>query len=146
MRGTLLGALGIALAYATAFLPAPIAAAGPWLMAGGITVLVLSLLVLGTRRRGRRRPAVLVLGFMLLGLVLVGGIGAALILPPETAASPLLFGLPRRAALLIYGVGLAPVLFLPLSYALSFEATVLSESELRELRARLADLDREPTR
>lgn len=146
MRGTLLGALGIALAYATAFLPAPIAAAGPWLMAGGITVLVLSLLVLGTRRRGRRRPAVLVLGFTLLGLVLVGGIGAALILPPETAASPLLFGLPRRAALLIYGVGLAPVLFLPLSYALSFEATVLSESELRELRARLADLDREPTR
>jgi hypothetical protein len=146
MRGLLLGTLGVALAYVTAFFPAPVAGAGPWLMAGGILLLVVSLLVLATRRQGGKRPLSLRLGLTLLGLVLAGGFGAAFLLPPETAASPLLLGLPRRAALLIYGVGLAPVLFLPLSYALSFDATVLSEAELREFRRRLAELGAERTR
>jgi MFS family permease len=137
MLGSLLGALAIALAYAAAFLPEPVASAAPWLMAGGTTLMLVSLIVLGTRRRGRRRHRLLVVGIVALGVVLVAGFGAALLLPPESARSPLLLGLPRRAALLIYGIGLLPALFLPLIYALTFEVSVLSKAELAELRRSL---------
>ncbi|HEV8612951.1 MAG TPA: hypothetical protein VGQ73_05530 [Gemmatimonadales bacterium] len=143
MLGIVLGVLAIALAYAGAFLPAPIPRLAPWLMAIGLTLFLLSLLLLGTRRRGRKTPALLLLGFAFTGLVLFGGFGAALALPPEHAGSPLLLGLPRRAALLLYGIGLLPALVLPLLYARSFEAVVLSDAELAEWRARLAQLESE---
>jgi hypothetical protein len=139
MPGVVLGALTIALAYAAAFLPRA-AAAAPWLMLGGIVLLIVALCLLGTRRAGRSRPAMLGLGFGLLGLVLLGGFGAALVLPPESPATPLLLGLPRRAALVVYGIGIVPALFLPLVYALSFDRAVLSGAELQEIRTRLAGL------
>jgi hypothetical protein len=142
--GILLGALAIALAYGAAFLPGATTVA-PWLMMVGIALLVCSLCLLGTRRRGGARPLALLIGLALLALVLLGGFGAALVLPPEGAAAPLLLGLPRRAALLVYGIGLLPALFLPLIYAFSFDAAVLSQAELRELRSQLADLARERT-
>jgi len=143
MQGVLLGVLGIALAYVAAFFPAA-AAAAPWLMAPGIVLLLLSLFAMGTGRRGRARSAGFLLGMGFLLVVLSGGFGAALLLPAESAGSPLLLGLPRRAAILVYGIGLLPALVLPVIYALSFEATVLSAAELSELRARLAELSRNP--
>jgi hypothetical protein len=143
MPGILLGALAIALAYAAAFFPRASPAA-PWLMVAGIALLVCSLCLLGTRR-GRPRPLALRVGVILLALVLLGGFGAALVLPPEIAASPFLLGLPRRAALLVYGVGILPALFLPVVYALSFDAAVLTEAELSTLRSRLSALASERT-
>lgn len=139
MPGTFLGVLAIALAYAAAFIPRA-APAAPWLMVGGIALLIVALCVLGTRRSGRSRPLLLRVGLGFLGLVLVAGFGAALALPPESVAAPLLLGLPRRAALVVYGIGILPALFLPLVYALSFGRAVLGDAELRELRARLAKL------
>jgi len=145
MSATLLGALAIGLAYLAAWLPAPLSRAAPWLMAGGTILLLLGLLLLGTRRSARRRPALLILGLSALALLLLSGFGAALLLPAETAGSPLLLGLPRRAALLVYGIGLLPVLFLPLVYAFSFATGVLDAAELEALRTRLAAL-RDPGR
>lgn len=136
----MVGALAIGLAYATAFLPAPASAGAPWLMISGIALLLLSLILLATRRSGRGRPLEFWLGMGFLFLVLAVGFGGALLLSPEVAGARLLLGLPRRSALLVYGIGVVPALVLPLVYALSFEATVLSEADLRELRARLATL------
>jgi len=62
------------------------------------------------------------------------------LLPGEGAGSPLWLGLPRRAALLVYGIGLLPAFVLPLCYALSFDAAVLSRAELDRLRSELAEL------
>lgn len=137
MPGIVAGALLILLAYLTAWFPA-LGRVGPWLMVGGIVTLLLGLLYLGMRR-GRRFSPALVLGLVVLGLILLGGFGAALLLPAEAAGSRLLLGLPRRAALLVYGVGLLPVLGLPLFYAWSFERTVLDADELARHRARLAE-------
>lgn len=134
-----LGASSMTLAYGAALFP-PLTRAAPWLMVGGITLLILGLFQLGVRSRHQAMPASVKLGLLFLGLVLLGGFGAALLLPAETATGPLLLGLPRRAALIIYGIGLLPVPVLPLVYALSFERTVLSEASLAELRSRLAEL------
>ena len=139
MPGIFLGALVIGAAYAAAFLPRA-APAAPWLMVAGLTLLLVALCVLGTRRGGNSRPLALRLGLGFLALVLLGGFGAALALPPESPATPLLLGLPRRAALVVYGIGILPALFLPLVYAFSFERAVLSDTELRQLRERLAEL------
>ena len=144
MPGVLCGVIAIALAYTAAFFPVARTVA-PWLMVAGIVLLLCSLVLLGTRRQGRSRPRALRLGLSLLAIVLLGGFGAALLLPPEGPGAPLVLGLPRRAALLVYGIGILPALFLPLIYALSFGAAVLTESELRELRVELARLAAERT-
>jgi hypothetical protein len=49
-------------------------------------------------------------------------------------------GLPRRAAILVYGIGLLPALVLPICYALGFESAVLSGADLEKLRSELAAL------
>lgn len=139
MAGAVVGALAILVAYLLAFFPAVPASVSPWLMAGGVTLLLTSLLLLGARRRGRRAPIPLVFAIVSVGLLILACFGAALLLPAETPNATLLLGLPRRAALLVYGVGILPFLVLPVAYALSFEATVLSEAELSELRGRLAE-------
>lgn len=137
MPGILLGALAIAAAYGAALLPPPLAGAAPWLMAAGTSLLLLSLVWLGTHRAGRRRPTGLIVGLVVLGLILSGGFAAALLLPKEAAGSPLWLGLPRRAALLLYGVGILPAVFLPALYGLGFSRGVLDQTDLAEFRARL---------
>lgn len=68
------------------------------------------------RGRGLKRLAV---PFGAVFLILVGAFAAALRLPG--AGEPLLLGLPLRAAIVLYGVGLLPALILPLAYALTFD-------------------------
>jgi len=49
-------------------------------------------------------------------------------------------GFPLRAAIVIYGVGLVPLVMLPVVYAMTFDEMTLSEDDLarvREVRARL---------
>ena len=86
-------------------------------------------------------------GWLAIAVVFVvvgGGLGGALLLPPETEETPLVLGLPRRAALLLYGAGLLPGLVLSVIYAMSFDRLALSPERLRELERRLRDLRSEP--
>jgi O-antigen/teichoic acid export membrane protein len=134
LAGVVLGTVGIALAYASAFAPPPVAAWGPWLMAVALPVTMVALMMLGVvradRRLGRLRAPIAVV----LGLV-TGGFLLALALPAEGPDTALWLGLPPRAAVILYGVGLLPLFILPLAYALTFEALTLSEADLARVRA-----------
>lgn len=145
--------LCIALAYASAFVPGG-ARWGVWSMVVGLAAMVVSLMVLGASRgvvrdgaRGGAAPPDagvrrLVLPLLFTFVVIVGGFGAALLLPEEGPDAPIVLGLPLRAAIVLYGIGLLPMLVLPLAYALTFDELTLREEDLarvRELRARHAE-------
>ena len=135
VAAVLLGAVAVVAAYALAFLPGGSAAA-PWVLCGGMAVLLPSLLWLGIApgsRSGRRARLAIVI---VLGVVLLGGLGGAL-LPAGAGDQVLFLGLPRRAALLIYGVGLLPGLGFGVVYAIGFDRLVLDRSRLEELRKEL---------
>jgi hypothetical protein len=134
LRGIVLGTLGIGAAYVTAFFPGAVGRAGPYLMAVSLPVCMIATMVLGAVRGARglgalRWPILLV--FVLVG----GGFLLALLLPPDTIDGPYWLGLPRRAAVVLYGVGILPLFVLPLAYAFSFDALTLSEEDLVRVRA-----------
>lgn len=127
------GLLGVAASYLTAFFPAS-AAASPWLMATAMPVSLMGMLLLGAIRQGRPLGA-LVWAFAVVLLIIAGGFLLALLLPAETTASPLWLGLPRRAAVILYGVGVLPLFILPVAYAVSFSTRTLSDDDLDRVRA-----------
>jgi len=94
----------------------------------------MSLMALGALRHGRIAPA---LRWTFVGMFVLcsAGFGAALALPAaEGAGGPLVLGLPLRSAIVIYAVGLAPLLVLPLVWARTFETSTLSDEDLRRVR------------
>ena len=104
----------IAAAYVCAFAGAPGARLGAWLMALGNAGLVASMMALGARRL-----APLFCGTF---VVLFASLAAALVLPPNEAPGVhLVLGLPLRAAVVVYGIGILPLLVLPLAFALTFD-------------------------
>lgn len=117
----LLGSILIAAAYLVA---------SPWLLVSGVSVLLPALLWLGLRRRAVGLA-------ILLAFTLGIGLGGALFLGAESPDAPLILGLPRRAALLIYGIGLLPGLLFGVLFAIGFEKVVLSTERLAELRDKL---------
>lgn len=109
----------IGAAYGTAFIPAVPTAIGAWLMVIGVALIMVGFLALGALQ-GEPAPGLRIV-FGLVFLILLISFGAALLLPEEDPASPALwFGLPSRAAVIIYGVGILPLFILPLAYALTF--------------------------
>lgn len=133
------GTVFAAAAYAVAFLPGSAPAWSGGLMVGGIALLCTGMMALGVRRsRARLGPALWAIGFVF--LVLVACLGGALLLPgDEQAGSPLVAGLPIRAALVVIGVGLIPALVLPVVYLLGFDADTLSAEDLDRLRTGRGD-------
>jgi hypothetical protein len=135
--GLPLVALGTASAgsgYLAALLPgqAPIWTA--YALAAGIGGLLTGLLLLGARRKGFV-PQRLAWVFVATGVWVAGGLMLLLALPGvDRPDAPLFLGLPRRAAFLLLGVGLAPGLVIPLAYGLAFDRDTLSEDDLHELR------------
>jgi len=130
-----LAIISIALGYASAFSKggAPVWAA--WLLALGIPTALGAIMILGAVRSNRGLGR-LVIPFALVVLVLAIGFGAALALPGgESATTGLWLGLPPRAAIVIYGVGLLPILVLPVAYAMTFESQTLSASDVEKVRA-----------
>lgn len=117
------GTLGVAGAYASAFAPAPIARGGHVLMAIAIPVLLVGVLALGALPAGpvspgsARRERRLALAFVALALWLAGGFVLALRAAPPASGSALVAGLPWPAAIVLHGVGLVPLVLLPVLFA-----------------------------
>jgi hypothetical protein len=132
----------IAGAYAAAFLPSGTPDWAPWLLALGIPVSIGAIMILGAAR-GRRGIGPLKIPFVFVVVTLAVGFGAALHLPPaESADSTLWLGLPARAAIVIYGIGLFPIILLPVAYALTFESQTLSAEDLEQVRALALETER----
>jgi len=130
--------LAIAGAYALAFLPGGAPAWAAWGIAIGGPGTLSAVMLLGAARGGRVR----VVAGAAIGLtfvVLAGAFVLALVLPAaEGAGGPLLLGLPLRTAVVLYGVGIVPLLFLPAAYAATFDAETLTEEDLARVRAEAA--------
>ena len=125
----------IALGYGAAFTRSGTPPWAPWMLALGIPVALGAIMILGAVRANRGIGA-LKYPFALVILILVIGFGAALALPStDGPLSRLWLGLPARAAIVIYGVGLLPILILPVAYAMTFEEMTLSAEDLERVRA-----------
>lgn len=130
---TVLATCSIALAYGSAFVEGG-TRWGVWCMIVGLATMIVALMALGVARRdGGVGRLALPLAFTF--VVIVGGFASALLLPGDDAASRVVLGLPLRAALVLYGVGMLPILILPLSYALTFDDMTLSEDDLKRAQA-----------
>ncbi|HEX9129812.1 MAG TPA: hypothetical protein VF850_11690 [Gemmatimonadaceae bacterium] len=128
------GISAIAAGYLAAFSAAGTPVWAAWLLALGIPVALGAIMILGAAR-GRRGIGPLKIPFAFVVLVLVIGFGAALALPAtEGPLSTLWLGLPARAAIVIYGVGLLPIVVLPIAYALTFETQTLSADDVERVR------------
>jgi hypothetical protein len=135
----IIGILSIALGYAAAFLRGGPPAWAPWLLALGIPIALGAIMILGAAR-GRRGIGSLKYPFAFVVAVLAIGFCAALALPAtESPLSTLWLGLPARAAIVIYGIGLLPIIILPVAYALTFETQTLNAEDV----ARVRELARE---
>jgi hypothetical protein len=129
------GILAIAIGYAAAFRRGGAPSWAPWLLALGIPISLGAIMILGAAR-GERGIGQLKLPFFFVVAVLAIGFCAALALPAtESPLSKLWLGLPVRAAVVIYGIGLLPIVVLPVAYALTFETQTLSAEDLERVRA-----------
>ena len=129
------GILAIALGYAAAFLRGGTPSWAPWLLALGIPVALGAIMILGAAR-GRMGIGPLKYPFAFVVATLAIGFGAALALPAtEGPLSELWLGLPARAAIVIYGIGLLPIIVLPVAYALTFETQTLNAEDVERVRA-----------
>lgn len=143
-RGVLITSiLAIATAYASAFAPGGAPSWAPWLLALGIPGALGAIMILGAAR-GRRGIGALKLPFLFVFVVLASGFCLALGLPAnEAAGASLLFGLPIRASIVIYGIGLLPIVVLPVAYAITFDTLTLSESDIQRVREVATRSDRD---
>ena len=127
--------LAIAIGYAAAFRQSGTPVWAPWLLALGIPISLGAIMILGAAR-GQKGIGPLKLPFLFVVAVLAIGFCAALALPAtESPLSKLWLGLPLRAAIVIYGVGLLPIVVLPVAYALTFETQILSVEDVEHVRA-----------
>jgi hypothetical protein len=132
------GTLLIAAAFGSAWTPGGAPAWGVWCMIAGSALVMAATMALGALRSSvRAGPAALIAGFVL--IVIIGGFGAPVLLPAETANSSMVLGLPLRVAIEVFGVGVLPALVLPLCFALAFRAGGLDDRSLADLRRRAAE-------
>ena len=129
----LLSTLLIAAAYVGALVAATVPAWTSWALMIGTSTIMLATMVLGAAR-GRGGVGRLAVPFAAMFVVLLAGFGAALLMPNERADSPLWLGLPRRAAVILYGIGVLPLFVLPIAYAVTFESLTLNEADLERVR------------
>lgn len=124
----------IAVAYASAFLPGEPPAWSAWMLAAGTCLSLVAMMVVGAARNGRIGGR-LAAAFGLVLLVVGGGFAALLALPAADPADPTLWlGLPPRAAVLVYGIGMLPFFIVPVAYAWTFDELTLSETDLERVR------------
>lgn len=126
--------VAVAVAYGSAFFSPGGASWSAPVFAIGTSVALGAMMALGAMTRGRL--GVLWLPIVLSVVLVAGGLVMAWALPaPESGPETLVLGLPRRAAIVLYGVGLLPLLVLPLAYALTFDAATLRAEDITRVRA-----------
>lgn len=134
LAGLVLSTAAVGVAYASALVGDGPPAWAPWSMALGIAGSVVSLMVLGAERDGG--VGALAWPFAGVFAVLAGGFGTILALSPYPGPeAPLWLGLPPRTAVLLYGVGGLLLLFVPASYALTFDRLTLDDDDWERIRA-----------
>jgi hypothetical protein len=137
--------VAIAGGYAAAFSKGGTPVWAPWLLALGIPVALGAIMILGAVR-GSSGIGPLRFPFAFVILILVVGFGAALAMPAtESPLSKLWLGLPARAAIVIYGIGLLPIIVLPVAYAMTFETLTLSAEDVERVRAMARSTTRDRT-
>ena len=134
LAGLLLGTLAIAAGYGSAFLPGPPPGWAAWALGVGSSLVMVASMALGAVREGKGVGR-LKWAFAFVFVVLAGGFAVVLLLPREAPGTPLYFGLPLRAAIILIGIGLLPLLVLPFAYALTFDEMTLGEDDLARVRA-----------
>lgn len=127
-----MGAIGVA--YAATIVTGRTAGWSAWVMAIATSFAMVSTMALGAARTGRPGGGLrrLLVPFAAVLLIMLGAFAAALLLP--AAREPLLLGLPRRAAIVLYGVGVLPALILPIAYALTFNEVTLTGEDIERVR------------
>jgi len=129
-----LSILAIAVAYTVALTTSGGSVLAPWIAAIAIPASLTAVMILGAVR-GDRGIGRLTLPFLFVALILILGFVAALALSAtESEGSRLVLGLPLRAAIVIYGIGLLPIIVLPVAYALTFETQTLSAEDVERVR------------
>lgn len=128
------GTLLIAAAYAAQMLLGAAPAWAPWAYLVGMSTAMLAMLVLGAAR-SRTGVGRLALPIAFIYVLLLVGFGMALTLPAETIDARPWLGLPRRAAIVLYGIGVLPLFLLPIAYALTFESMTLREEDMTRVAA-----------
>jgi hypothetical protein len=143
LAALLAGTLAIAAAYGSAFLPGDPPRWAAWALGTGTAMVMVAASALGAARADRGIGR-LKWPFAFVFLVLAGGFGAVMVLPDEPPGSQLYFGLPLRAAIVLIGVGLLPLLVLPIAYAMTFDEMTLGEDDLARVRAAALALRAQP--
>jgi hypothetical protein len=133
-----LGALLILVAYATAWLHGGAPTWGVVAMITGAAFTLGGTLVLGAWRG--HNTAMIAATAIFLVVVVIAGFSLPLVLAPESSTGALLLGLPVRAAIEIYGVGLLPIVVLPFVFAREFNTADLDQASLAALREECARL------
>lgn len=134
----LAGTLMIAAAYVASLFPVDQAGWPAWSMGIGTAMVMVAAMALGAARKGG--VGRLKLPFAFTFLVLAGGFCAVLAMPAEAAGAPLFLGLPQRAAIVLLGIGVLPLLVLPVAYALTFDEMTLSDDDLERVRRAAREL------
>lgn|SRR5690349_19948298 len=124
----------IAVAYGAALVTRGASTLAPWVAAIAIPLALTAIMILGAVR-GDKGIGRLGIPFGFVALILIVGFLAALMLPAnESATSDLWLGLPVRAAIVIYGIGVLPIIVLPVAYALTFETQTLTADDVERVR------------
>lgn len=133
LTAILAGTAAIAAGYAAAFSPGGAPSWTPWLLAIGIPTSIGGIIVLGAAR-GKSGTRSLTIPILFVVATLAVGFALALALPAnESATSTLWLGLPARAAIIIYGIGIFPAIVLPVAYALTFDTQTLSDEDVERV-------------
>lgn len=140
LLAVVIGLLLAAVAYAGAFLEGGAPGWSGWAMAAALALVLPGTLALGGRRRGAHAGRLVSRVALALGALLAVGFALALALPTEAPGDPLWLGLPRRAAIVVYGIGLLPFLLLPWAYARDFAADDLDPAAVHALQDECARL------
>lgn len=129
----------IAAAYASAFF---VPGGAFWSVPAfilGMSLASGAMMALGATKGGHLGVILVPIGLTI--TIVIAGLLLAWGLPGES--EPLWLGLPRRAAIVLYGVGLLPMFVLPVAYALTFDKVTLRPEDIAAVRAARAKVERQ---